>query len=274
MAGGGDCRRWSGSGWGPRYLPITLLPARQTMGMPQQVPRLAAVFVVLIAGLMGARYYLVPDTFGEIGHYRAAAVDSIKNHPTSYAGHQACTLCHGAIAERRLASNHRGVACEVCHGPAAEHVTAPTTAKPSAPRERGLCPLCHSYNPSRPTGFPQIDPVTHNPLTPCITCHDPHEPEPPVVPEECNACHGQIARQKAVSHHATLPCVTCHETSDDHKTSPRAVRPGKPDTRDFCGSCHAENATGSARIPQINLRTHGEDLRCWQCHYPHFPETE
>lgn len=241
--------------------------------MPQQVPRLVAVFALAGVGLIAARYFLVPDTFGDVGHYRAAAVDSIIAHEKKYAGHQECALCHGRIAERRLESNHRGVRCEVCHGPAAIHVANPVEVKPSAPRERGLCPLCHAYNPSRPTGFPQIDPVAHNPLTPCISCHDPHQPEPPVAPEECSACHGQIARQKAVSHHATLACITCHEAPPAHKTAPRSTRPSKPADRDFCGGCHAEDAASPSQIPRINLRTHEPAYLCWQCHYPHYPET-
>jgi hypothetical protein len=239
--------------------------------MPQQVPRLLAVFVVAFAAFLVARQFLVPDTFGDIGHYRAGAIDSIVAHEKKYAGHQECTLCHSSIAETRLASNHRGVRCEVCHGPAADHVAAPLDVQPPAPRERGLCVLCHAYNPSRPTGFPQIDPVAHNPLLPCMGCHEPHAPEPPVVPGECSACHGQIARQKAVSHHAGLPCTTCHAAPQSHKVDPRSVRPTKPQDRTFCGTCHAQGIQGA---PQIDLRTHNPTYLCWQCHYPHFPETE
>jgi len=240
--------------------------------MPQQIPRLAVIFFLALAGLVAARWVLVPDTFGDIGHYRAAAIDSIVAHPKKYAGREACSLCHGDVAEVRLASNHAGVACEVCHGPAADHVNAPMDVKPTAPRERGLCPLCHAYNPSRPTGFPQIDPVAHNPMSPCIGCHDPHAPEPPVVPEECSACHGQIARQKAVSHHAALPCVLCHDAPEEHKVNPRSYRPTKPADRAFCGACHA-TGDSSGRIPQVDLDSHGAPYLCWQCHYPHHPES-
>jgi hypothetical protein len=163
------------------------------------------------------------------------------------------------------------VNCETCHGPAANHVAAPMDVKPDIPRGRDLCVLCHQYNPTRPTGFPQVDPVTHNPLAPCMSCHEPHAPEPPVVPGECGACHGQIERQKAVSHHATLPCTTCHAAPEQHKAEPRSVRPTKPEARDFCGQCHAQGLPG---IPQIDLRGHQPDYQCWQCHYPHFPETD
>jgi hypothetical protein len=216
---------------------------------------------------------LVPDTFGDLGHYRAVAVDSIAAQEIKYAGHQRCAVCHSALERRRLSGNHSGVACEVCHGPAMAHTTAPGDIKPSIPRERAFCPLCHSYNAARPSGFAQIDPVAHNPLTPCVECHDPHEPVPPETPEECSACHGQIARQKAVSHHAGLPCTTCHETPDAHRTDPRDFTPTKPADRAFCGGCHAQDAPVSRRIPQINLRDHGEGYPCWQCHYPHYPET-
>ncbi|NIN09982.1 MAG: hypothetical protein GTN62_01065 [Gemmatimonadales bacterium] len=240
--------------------------------MPQQVSRLAAVFVVAVVGLVVARWFLVPESFGDIGHYRAEAVDSIVAHPKKYAGHRECALCHGAIAEQRSASNHRGVTCEVCHGPATSHVAAPMDVKPTAPRERGFCPLCHAYDPSRPTGFPQIDPVAHNPLTPCMECHDPHAPEPPVAPAECSACHGQIASQKAVSHHATVSCTTCHAAPPGHKETPRAVRPAKPTERSFCGACHATDAPSPGRIPRVDMRSHGHPYVCWQCHYPHYPE--
>ena len=72
--------------------------------MPHQVPRLAAVFVIAVAGLIAARATLIPDTFGDIGHYRAAAIDSIAAHPKKYAGQQACTLCHGPTAEKKMVS--------------------------------------------------------------------------------------------------------------------------------------------------------------------------
>jgi hypothetical protein len=252
---------------------MTKLPDSWGTNLPQQVPRLAIVFLVAIVALLVARYFLVPDTFGEIGHYRAAAIDTITAHPKKYAGQQECAICHTAVMDQRLAGNHRGVACENCHGPAAAHTASPMEVKPTIPVDRDFCPRCHAYNPSRPTGFAQIDPVTHNARIPCTTCHDPHAPVPPMVPNSCDACHGQIASQKAVSHHAGLECTTCHDAPEEHRANPRSVRPGKPTDRSFCGGCHAEDADSPRRIPRINLRTHNPRYLCWQCHYPHFPET-
>ncbi|MBI2614114.1 MAG: hypothetical protein HYW52_00210, partial [Gemmatimonadetes bacterium] len=99
-------------------------------------------------------------------------------------------------------------------------------------------------------------------------------PVPPAVPEECSACHGQIARQKALSHHANLPCVTCHQVPQQHKVTPRVIRPTKPAERAFCGRCHAEGASGPAEAPRIDLAAHHPRYLCWQCHYPHYPETQ
>jgi len=240
--------------------------------MPQQVSRLLIVFALAGTALLVGRYFLVPDTFGELGHYRAAAVDSIKHLSKTFAGRQECAMCHGDVETIRAASNHQGVSCEVCHGPAANHVANPLEVKPPINRDRSLCAICHAYNPSRPTGFPQIDSLLHNPRIPCATCHQPHAPEPPSTPEECSACHGQIASQKAVSHHAGLSCTTCHNAPEEHKISPRSVRPTRPTERAFCGQCHSEPAMASSGIPQVDLNTHGERYLCWQCHYPHFPE--
>lgn len=240
--------------------------------MRPQITRLLIAFGILIAGLAVARHFLVPPTFGRIGHYRAAAIDAIAARPIRYAGHEACATCHEDIVKTHGTHRHRQVACEVCHGAAAAHVEAPTEKRPVVPRQRGACPLCHGYDPSRPTGFPQIDPVTHNPMKPCYTCHEPHAPEPPRTPEDCSACHGEIARTKAISHHALLACTQCHETKKEHKINPTLSRPGKPVAREFCGGCHARDANSAKEIPRVDIASHGGQYVCWQCHYPHFPE--
>jgi hypothetical protein len=248
-------------------------PSFQGSKVPQQVPRLVIAIAAAVIALVVARSILVPDTFGELGHYRAAAIDAVVAREKSFAGQQECAMCHFPIMQARLEGNHRGVSCESCHGPAAAHVANPAETKPTIPDVREFCPRCHSYNMSRPTGFAQIDPVAHNPRVPCMQCHDPHAPVPPVTPEECSACHGQIASQKAVSHHAGLECTTCHVATDEHKMLPHRVRPSKPEDRSFCGGCHAEDSSSPGYIPRINLRMHNPRYLCWQCHYPHFPET-
>jgi hypothetical protein len=240
--------------------------------MPKQATRLIIVFALLTGGLVSARHFLLPKTFGERGHYRAAAVTAIQAKPIKYAGRDACSTCHADIFEVHLKNKHQTVSCEVCHGPGAAHADSPVDVQLPKPNKRAGCPLCHRYDPSRPTGFPQIDPQTHNPVKPCITCHNPHQPEPPHVPGECSACHGEIARTKAVSKHALLACTQCHDTPVQHKVTPRTVHPEKPRARAFCASCHAKDAKSSKDIPRIDVDNHGGRYLCWQCHYPHMPE--
>jgi len=229
------------------------------------------LFAVGIVGLVVARALIVPATFGEHGHYRAAAVDEIRQLPAAYAGIKACTDCHSDIYDLKQASVHKGLSCEACHGAASAHANDPESVKPVVPTGRDLCVLCHGYLDSRPSGFPQIIASTHNPGKSCMTCHNPHSPIAAGAVEECAACHAGIANQKAVSHHVDIACTRCHTVPKEHFAQPRIFAAQKPSSRDVCGACHA-NAASAAEIPQVDLATHGGRYLCWDCHYPHFPE--
>ena len=240
--------------------------------LPEQITRLAVVIAVLLGGLIVLRQFVIPPRLRETGFHRESAVRREAERDVRFAGAPVCGECHDDVMAAKAEGHHRNLSCETCHGPAAAHTEDPTeVAPPDIPRSREECALCHTYDPSRPTGFPQINPVVHNPLKPCMTCHDPHSPEPPVPPRECTACHGEIARTKAISHHALLECTTCHEASGEHRTSPRTIKPSKPSSRAFCGRCHGSEAEGS-EAPRIDLATHEPKYVCWQCHYPHMPE--
>ena len=241
---------------------------------PDQVLRLAILLGIVVVALIAARMRFVPESFGEIGHYRADAITAVESLPIHYAGTQVCAECHEDEAAVKAASYHRTLSCEVCHGPAAAHADDYEAQTPFVPRARGqACLECHEYLESRPTGFPQILEARHNPLEPCVDCHDPHDPTPPDVPSTCSACHAQIARTKAVSHHVSLECETCHEAPPEHRTDPRSYLPKKPATREFCGQCHGRDAERRADAPRVDVTSHGGRYLCWQCHYPHFPES-
>jgi hypothetical protein len=240
--------------------------------VPEQVTRLAIVLVVIVAVFVPLRRILVPKGFGELGHYRAGALDDAAAMPMAYAGQAICNDCHDDVVETKSHGYHVNLACEICHGPCLAHTDDPESFTPPAPRERGSCPLCHEYLESRPTGFPQIIAASHNPLKPCISCHNPHDPVPPETPKECTACHASIARSKEASQHVYLACTRCHEAPEEHRVNPREYPPSKPTAREFCGECHARDADSDPGIPRIDLATHGERYVCWQCHYPHNPE--
>jgi hypothetical protein len=241
------------------------------VNVPEQVRRLAVVVGALVALILLVRFVIVPPSLVSRELHWSTTVERETAKPIRFAGSSACQGCHEDVATRKGQSYHRGLACEGCHGPAGPHAEDPGATKPTASKDRKLCHVCHAYDPARPTGFPQINPTTHNPLAPCVSCHNPHDPVPPTVPRECAACHGQIERTKAVSSHALLPCTTCHQAPERHRVTPRVALPTKPQTREFCGTCHAQ---GAARkdSPKVDLAEHGGRFLCWECHYPHLPE--
>jgi hypothetical protein len=242
------------------------------MRLPEQVTRLGLVVGVIVLGTLVTRFYLLPAPLVSGELQRAATVERWVATPLKFAGSEACQGCHEDVAVKKAKGFHKNLACEGCHGPAVKHAEDPGAAKPAAPRDRKFCPVCHTYDASRPTGFPQINPTAHNPLKPCVACHSPHEPVPPRTPAACAACHAQIERTKAVSSHALLECTTCHTTPERHKTAPRSALPSKPETREFCARCHAKDATVVKEAPKIDVSAHGGSYRCWECHYPHLPE--
>lgn len=242
--------------------------------IPQQVIPLIILFGLGIITLLVARKLLVPKTFGEYGHYRAAAVDEIASLKPVYAGYKQCIDCHSDIYETKQKASHKGLSCEVCHGAALAHAEDPENVKPIVPTGRELCAKCHGYNVSRPSGFPQVIAETHNPGKGCMTCHNPHSPAPAKIIDQCAACHARIANQKAVSHHATLACTQCHIVPEQHFVTPRTVAAEKPSVKEVCGQCHDRAANSSPEIPRIDIATHGGRYMCWDCHYPHFPEAD
>jgi hypothetical protein len=245
--------------------------------LPEQIIRICIVFFALILIIIGIRVLIIPEDLKERDVFRTSAVKRELANETIYAGSEICLDCHDDVYDTKQNGYHQKLSCEVCHGASGEHSEEPDEVTPEAPRGRKFCVICHTYNPSRPTGFPQINPYAHDPLDPCISCHDPHDPQSTEPPGECVACHANIARTLAVSPHVKLECVTCHSTPTEHKIQPRIVRSEKPVNREFCGKCHSEDSSDNIGAPKINIAEHGkngEKYMCWQCHYPHLPEVD
>ena len=237
--------------------------------IPDSLKRILTVFVGLLALALLVRMML-PASMKDHAIHIKTTLDREMARPVRYAGSEPCADCHTDYAAKKE-GYHRNLSCETCHGAAKAHSENPTETKPKLPKMREFCSGCHTYNPSRPSGFPQINPAVHNPLKPCVQCHNPHDPKPTRVPQECSACHAEIARTKEVSPHVQLECTTCHVVPREHKLTPRGVRASIPAERDFCGKCHGKNST-MKEAPKVDLAAHGEKYLCWQCHYPHMPE--
>ena len=60
----------------------------------EHVVRMAGLFLAGVALFLVARAILTPKDFGRYGFYRPAALDDIKAHKLSYAGHASCAECH------------------------------------------------------------------------------------------------------------------------------------------------------------------------------------
>ena len=237
--------------------------------LPESLIRVGIVFLLFATTVAFARW-MIPASLKNRKEQRQATVKREAAKPIRYAGSNACAECHGKINATKIAGYHRDLSCETCHGAAEAHAEDPDVKAATNPR-REACALCHNYDPSKPTGYPQINPVVHNPRKQCIQCHKPHDPKPPHVPQECQACHAQIARTKEVSPHVNLPCTACHSVDIGHKIAPREVMANIPTDRSFCAKCHSKESRVEGTT-KVDFTTHGEKYLCWQCHYPHMPE--
>ena len=139
--------------------------------------RMAAVFAVGIVLFLVLRGIFVPRTFGQYGHYRAAAIADVASKPVMFAGHQACESCHTDVLEVKSKGVHAHVACESCHGPLAKHADDPTALQPPHIDVAVLCVRCHEANIAKPKSFPQVVSADHSGGVVCDTCHKPHSPK-------------------------------------------------------------------------------------------------
>lgn len=148
--------------------------------IPPQITRIIALTILIVVSYLVARHFLVPESFGQYGHYRGAALQERRDLPMSYAGKKACTECHEDQVAVISKGHHKNLSCEVCHGPAVAHVENPLEGV-KKPEGNGMCMRCHLATPVKPAGFPQINPAEHHGEN-CRECHKPHQPgEGPVT---------------------------------------------------------------------------------------------
>jgi hypothetical protein len=145
--------------------------------IPPQIPRLAIAFAVFISLFLVLRHFLVPDTFGEYGHYRGDALIDNTLFEIHYAGQQACFKCHQDIEDLKATDVHSEIHCETCHGPGQKHSEKGDTTGYERPGGREFCGRCHSRNAAKQkNAIVQIDLKEHNVEKKCTECHNPHKP--------------------------------------------------------------------------------------------------
>lgn len=145
--------------------------------MPLHIKRLLLVFAIFIALFLVARHFLVPESFGKYGHYRANALDESAKLEIHYAGQQACFECHQDIEDLKAQDVHSSIHCETCHGPGQKHVVSSEASDIFKPSGRDFCGSCHKKNAARlKDAVFQVDLTEHNIGKNCTECHNPHQP--------------------------------------------------------------------------------------------------
>ncbi|MEZ5356008.1 MAG: multiheme c-type cytochrome [Bryobacteraceae bacterium] len=139
--------------------------------------RLLLLVAVAVSLFLVVRAAVIPDSFGQYGHYRPGALADNQKHPLIHAGQAECTLCHEDEVKARNAGKHSGVACEACHGPLAAHAADPDAHKPVLPAVTPLCTNCHEKDAAKPKWFPQVASKQHSEGMDCNSCHQPHQPK-------------------------------------------------------------------------------------------------
>lgn len=145
--------------------------------MPAQLKRLIPLFIIFIGLFLTVRHLLIPDSFGQYGHYRGDALIDNASKAMIYSTKEACFECHDDIQEILENDVHAGLSCLTCHGPGLQHVENPAADNIGKESGREFCGRCHHLNAARPIDVVfQVDIKTHHTEeADCIDCHNPHQ---------------------------------------------------------------------------------------------------
>ncbi len=143
--------------------------------LPPQIVRLLLLTLGIVGSYLIARQFLTPPTFGELGWFRAGALEDLASYERVYAGAVACAECHSDQTDEIAGGGHKSLACEGCHGPGQAHADNPDLHKMQI-LTFSHCVRCHGANPSRPKWHKQIDVSDHYTGDTCTECHLPHQP--------------------------------------------------------------------------------------------------
>jgi hypothetical protein len=152
--------------------------------MKSHVLRPLYLAVVVVASVLIARVFLVPEDFGVHGDsftynfYRLSNVQEWKDFPVKYQGRKRCARCHKDNSAEHAASKHAAIECENCHGPGVDHPKK--VKKLVVDGSRDQCLRCHQrldYPSSQRGELPGVDGAKHKKKFECRKCHNPHHPD-------------------------------------------------------------------------------------------------
>ena len=187
---------------------------------------------------------MVPDTWGEKGHYRAAALTEEVARERKLVSATECWTCHEDQQALFSESAHREVHCFNCHDHLLEHFNLCTKAVADAkaagqdPKKAKCGPLgmkldsikpacvrCHTQLTGRPKGFTTINQNEHleengaeNPKSPkaCLECHSGHKPSESIEDlKEAKEGDDEDEDEDADAADAATPTAAVSGTDDD-----------------------------------------------------------
>ena len=129
---------------------------------------LLLLLLIIIGGVVFqvGRTALLPETFGEQGPYRTAAVLAEASQPSVFPADAVCHECHSDVQEERAETLHAAVSCVHCHGYARDHIVQ---ARKAAESPEHPIPPASAWDGKFPTG---VDLFTTKDRTTCLVCHE------------------------------------------------------------------------------------------------------
>jgi hypothetical protein len=86
--------------------------------------------------------------------------------------------------------------------------------------------------------------------------------------EACSSCHQEVVDETPHVVYG-VSCEACHGPSLAHTVDYLEVKPQIPDSREFCGQCHATVAARRPDFPTVPLKEHYPTQSCTSCHVIH-----